>query len=62
MAVNRQPGGVSFNSQNDWSHGLMGCCDDCGLCCSVMCCPCFNACAIDKAIGVSLMIKFLNGI
>ena len=58
MAINTQPGGfsggVSFNNQNDWSHGICGCFDDFGLCCCVMCCPCFNACAIDKAVGVRL--------
>ncbi|GMH37797.1 hypothetical protein BSKO_05670 [Bryopsis sp. KO-2023] len=23
-----------------WSSGVLGCCDDCGVCCKGICCPC----------------------
>ena len=47
---------VKFQLNNDWSSGLMGCCEDTKLCCCVCCCPCFNACEVDKAIGVCLIL------
>ena len=47
---------VKFQHNNDWSSGLMGCCEDMKVCCCVYWCPCIVGCEVDKAIGV--MDKF----
>jgi len=49
---------TEFNYAHQWSHGLFSCCEDFKFACGVLCCPCFNWCAIDKAVGVRDDIYF----
>ncbi|XP_046334058.1 cornifelin-like [Haliotis rufescens] len=51
VVVNSQPGSGSDKSSRPWSSGLCGCCDNFGICVTVMMCPACYACHLAGKSG-----------
>ena len=41
-----------IEKKDDFKHGLLNCCDDCGLCCMACCFPCCTIGSIKKKMGL----------
>jgi len=52
MAKSSQPSSGAFEYNNEWSNGLLSCCEDFGAFIKAWCCMPCTLCELDDAAGV----------
>lgn len=51
MAKSSQPSSGAFEYSNEWSHGLLSCCEDCGSFIKALICMHCTLCELNEAAG-----------